>query len=84
MTTTTSTTTGSISSAGIGSGLDVKAMRTTTSEEGMFHLAHSLTMFKRLLDIVRGIDEKKVEALRAARQYEQLEMLVLNALTGRS
>ncbi len=65
-------------------GLDVKAMRTTVLEESMFHLKHSMTMFNRLLDIVRGIDEAKVEALRAARQYEQLEMLILNALTGRS
>lgn len=65
-------------------GLDVKAMRTTVVEESMFHLAHSKTMFQRLLDIVRGVDEKKVEELRAHRQYEQLEMLILNALTGRS
>ena len=30
-----------------------------------------------------GVDEVKVEELRQARQYEQLEMLILNALTGR-
>ncbi len=65
-------------------GLDVKAMRTTVVEESMFHLSHSRTMFLRLLEIVRGVDEKKVEELRQARQYEQLEMLILNALTGRS
>lgn len=65
-------------------GLDVKAMRTTVVEESMFHLAHSRTMFLRLLDIVRGVDEAKVEQLRQNRQYEQLEMLILNALTGRS
>jgi xylose isomerase len=65
-------------------GLDVKAMRTTAPEEAMYHLAHSRTMFLRLLEIVRSIDMAKVEAFRAARQYEQLEMLVLNALTGRS
>lgn len=64
-------------------GLDVKAMRTTCVEESMFHLAHSRTMFLRLLEIVRGVDHKKVEELRQNRQYEQLEMLVLNALTGR-
>ena len=45
--------------------------------------SHSKTMFLRLLDIVRGIDEKKVEEFRAHRQYEQLEMLILNALMGR-
>ena len=65
-------------------GLDVKAMRTTVLEESMFHLKHSRTMFLRLLDIVRGVDEAKVEEFRKNRQYEQLEMLVLNALTGRS
>ena len=65
-------------------GLDVKAMRTTTVEDSMFHLKHSRTMFLRLLDIVRGLDHAKIESFRAARQYEQLEMLILNALTGRS
>ena len=64
-------------------GLDVKAMRTTTLEDSTRHLANSRTMFLRLLDIVRGIDEKAVEELRQARQYEQLEMLILDALTGR-
>lgn len=64
-------------------GLDVKAMRTTTQEEAMFHLSHSKTMFLRLLELVRSLDAKKVEAFRAARQYEQLEMYILNVLTGR-
>ena len=32
---------------------------------------------------VRGIDRPKVEEFRAHRQYEQLEMLILNALMGR-
>jgi xylose isomerase len=65
-------------------GLDVKAMRTTVLEESMFHLSHSRTMFLRLLDVVRGVDEKRVEELRANRQYEQLEMMILSALMGRS
>jgi xylose isomerase len=64
-------------------GLDIKAMRTTSLEDSMKHLSHARTMFLRLLDIVRGIDHAKVEQFRQARQYEQLEMLVLNALTGR-
>lgn len=64
-------------------GLDVKAMRTTSQQDGMYHLSHSRTMFLRLLEIVRGIDQAKVEEFRRNRQYEQLEMLVLNALTGR-
>ncbi len=64
-------------------GLDVKAMRTTSDADAMFHLSHSKTIFERLVEIARSIDAAKVEKLRAARQYEQLEMLILNALTGR-
>ncbi len=64
-------------------GLDIKAMRTTVLEESMYHLSHSKNVFLRLLDIVRGIDEAKVEEFRRNRQYEQLEMYILNALIGR-
>ena len=45
-------------------GLDVKAMRTTSVEESMFHLAHSRTMFLRLVDIVRSVNDMKVAELR--------------------
>ena len=65
-------------------GLDIKAMRTTLLEDSTRHLANSKSMFLRLLDVVRGIDEAQVEELRQARQYEQLEMLILEALMGRS
>ncbi len=58
-------------------------MRTTTVEEGMYHLSHSKAIFLRLLDIVRGVDEARLEELRQARQYEQIEMMVLDALIGR-
>ena len=64
-------------------GLDIKAMRTTLLDDSTRHLANSKAMFLRLLDIVRGVDEAKVEELRQARQYEQLEMLILEALIGR-
>jgi xylose isomerase len=63
-------------------GLDVKAMRTTVLEESMYHLSHSKTVFLRLLDVVRGIDAERVEEFRRNWQYEQLEMLILNALLG--
>ncbi len=63
-------------------GLDIKAMRTTVVEDGTLHLANSKAMFLRLLEIVRSVDEAEVEALRGRRQYEQLEMLILKALTG--
>jgi xylose isomerase len=64
-------------------GLDVKAMRTTRAADQTKHLANSLTMFKRLLEVVRGIDAAKVEAYRAERDYEGLEMYVLGQLMGR-
>ncbi|MDB5351553.1 MAG: xylose isomerase [Planctomycetota bacterium] len=63
-------------------GLDIKAMRTTVVEDSTLHLANSKAMFLRLLDIVRGVDEAKVQELRSKRQYEQLEMMILTALTG--
>ena len=65
-------------------GLDVKAMRTTVFEESLFHLAHSKTMFLRLLDVVRGRCRRRSRSFRQNRQYEQLEMLILNALMGKS
>ncbi len=65
-------------------GLDIKAMRTTTFEDSLQHLSNSKTMFLRLLDVVRAVDEKKVEELRAAKKYEQLELMILGMLMGKS
>jgi xylose isomerase len=65
-------------------GLDVTAMRTTAFEESLDHLAHSKTMFLHLLDVVRSVDAAKVETFRQNRQYEQLEMMIVNALMGKS
>ncbi|WP_240911096.1 TIM barrel protein [Paludisphaera soli] len=65
-------------------GLDIKAMRTTTFEDSLLHLSNSKTMFLRLLDVVRAVDEKKVEELRAAKKYEQLELMILGMLMGKS
>ncbi len=64
-------------------GLDVKAMRTTRAADQTKHLANSLAMFKRLLDVVRAVDVARVEAYRAERDYEGLEMYVLSHLMGR-
>jgi xylose isomerase len=64
-------------------GLDVKAMRTTRAADQTRHLANSLEMFKRLLDVVRSVDAAKVEEYRAERDYEGLEMYVLGKLMGR-
>lgn len=65
-------------------GLDVKAMRTTTFENSTKHLANSRALFLDVLDVVRGVDHKTVEELRANRQYEDLELLIMRALMGRS
>jgi xylose isomerase len=64
-------------------GLDVKPMRTTRPGEQTRHLANSLEMFKRLLDVARGVDAAKVEEYRAERDYEGLEMYILGKLMGR-
>jgi xylose isomerase len=65
-------------------GLDVKAMRTTRAGNQTRHLANSKAMFLRLLDIVRSVDHRKIEAFRAERDYEALEMYVLEHLLGKA
>src|SRR5262245_61269840 len=64
-------------------GLDVKAMRTTRAADQTKHLANSREMFLRLLDVVRSVDEAKVENFRAERDYEGLEMYILTKLLGK-
>ena len=64
-------------------GLDVKAMRTTKQADQTKHLANSKEMFLRLLDVARTVDEKKVEEYRTARDYEGLEMYILEKLMGK-
>ncbi|MCC6417105.1 MAG: TIM barrel protein [Gemmataceae bacterium] len=65
-------------------GLDVKALRPTRAADQTRHLTNSRAMFLHLLDIVRALDVPKVEAFRAERDYEGLEMYVLQTLMGRS
>jgi xylose isomerase len=63
-------------------GLDVKPMRTTRPADQTKHLANSREVFLRLLDVVRSVDEDRVEAFRAERDYEGLEMYILGHLLG--
>jgi xylose isomerase len=63
-------------------GLDVKAIRTQPAELATKHLRNSLHVFLRLVEIVRSLDEAKIEQLIAARDYEELDWLVFNSLTG--
>jgi len=64
-------------------GLDVKAMRTTTVERATQHLANSRAMFLKLLEVARSVDSTKIERFRAERDYEGLEMYILETLMGR-
>jgi xylose isomerase len=57
-------------------------MRTTRAEHQTAHLSNSLTMFNRLLEVVRSVDTAKVEAMRASRDYEALELYILQKLMG--
>jgi len=64
-------------------GLDVKAMRTTKPADQTKHLTNSREMFLRLLDVARSVEADKVEAYRAERDYEGLEMYILGKLMGK-
>jgi xylose isomerase len=64
-------------------GLDVKAIRTQPAELATKHLRNSLAMFLRLVEVSRALDRQQVQALVAARDYEELDWLILSALTGR-
>lgn len=64
-------------------GLDVKAMRTQKQEVASKHLANSRTIFLHLVELVRALDEKKVEALVSQRDYEELDVLIINHLMGK-
>src|SRR5437763_9914452 len=58
-------------------GLDVKAMRTTKAADQTRHLVNSKALFLRLVEVARAVDAAKVEEYRSQRNYEGLEMYVL-------
>ena len=64
-------------------GLDIKAMRTQKLDLSTKHLSNSRTIFLALLDIVRSLDEKRIDELIAARDYEELDLLIVQSLMGR-
>ncbi len=61
-------------------GLDVKAMRTQKIDVSMKHLANSRTIFLKLLEISRGIDDEEINRFRSERDYEELEMYIVSKL----
>ena len=64
-------------------GLDVKVMRTQKAEVAAKHLSNSRTIFLKLLELVRSLDGKRVSELVASRDYEELDLLIMNHLIGR-
>ncbi len=64
-------------------GLDVKAVRTQKDAVATKHLANSRALFMRLLDISRSIGEARLKRFVAERDYEGLEMYILDRLLGK-
>lgn len=64
-------------------GLDVKAMRTQKAGDATQHLANSREIFLTLLDVVRGLNQNRIDTLIADRNYEQLEIEIIHALLNR-
>ena len=64
-------------------GLDVKAMRGQKQDVAAKHLTNSRTIFLRLVELVHSLDQAKVDRLIADRDYEELDMLIVNHLMGR-
>jgi len=64
-------------------GLDVKALRTQKDEVATRHLTNSKKIFLDLLEVVKRVDRKKVEELRASRDYEELEYYIISSIMGR-
>jgi xylose isomerase len=63
-------------------GLDVKAMRTQKGSPVTAHLVNSRAIFMHLVDKVRSYDRKLEQQYIEARDYEALELFVLNHLMG--
>jgi xylose isomerase len=63
-------------------GLDVKAMRTQQAEVAEKHLSNSKAIFLRLVEKVRTFPKDVEEQCIANRDYEELELAVLNHLMG--
>jgi len=62
-------------------GLDVKAMRTQKAP-AVKHLSNSRTIFQKLLAVSRSLSARKMQALVAARDYEELDLYLVKSLMG--
>jgi xylose isomerase len=64
-------------------GLDVKAIRTQPFDLATKHLRNSLAIFLRLVELVRSLDNRRMAELVTARDYEELDWLILSHLMGK-
>jgi xylose isomerase len=64
-------------------GMDVKAIRSQPAELATKHLRNSLYTFLHLVAVVRSLDQNKITELVAARDYEELDLFILNSLFGK-
>lgn len=63
-------------------GFDVKALRTQPAEIATKHLRNSLNTFLRLVELVRTLDREAVAGVIEARDYEELDWMIMNHLMG--
>jgi xylose isomerase len=61
-------------------GLDVTARRSLPASLATKHLRNSLAMFLRLVPLSRSLDRARVQQLVAARDYEELDWMILDHL----
>ncbi len=64
-------------------GLDVKAMRTQKDATATKHLSNSREMFMKLLKVSRSLPAKKIDEMVKKRDYEELDLLIMNKLMGK-
>ena len=64
-------------------GLDVKALRTQPAEQALKHLTNSRDMFLWLVERARSLDRATMQQCIAARDYEELDRLILAHLMRR-
>jgi len=58
-------------------------MRSQKQDVATKHLTNSRTIFLQLVELVRSLDQAKVDQLIAERDYEELDMLIVNHLLGK-
>jgi xylose isomerase len=63
-------------------GLDVKALRTQPADIATKHLRNSINLFVRLVALSRSLNREAIAELIAARDYEELDWLILDHLVA--